>query len=135
MPVSAVLLIVLLHFIGDFVLQPRSIATNKSSSLKHLGYHMLILQTTFMVGIWHYTGQQFTGDPAGFVFCNSMAHGVTDYFTWRFYKLTVYLRDRQATKETWKYWEDWWFYTTIGIDQAIHMATAFGLYYYFLVMP
>jgi hypothetical protein len=115
------------------VLQPRSIATNKSTSLKHLGLHMMVIYTNFMFGIWLYTGERMAGNYAGFCVINACAHAVTDFFIWRFYSLTVRLRDRKATKETWKYWDDWWFYTNIGLDQAIHLATAFGLYYYFLV--
>ena len=55
---------------------------------------------------------------------------IIDASIWNIYKWSVYLRDKTATKENWKYWEDSWFYTTIGFDQLLHGITIIAILEY-----
>ena len=96
-----------MHFIADFVLQRRWVATNKSSNWLALGEHILIVFLCFL--------------PFGFTFSllNALVHMVIDKTIWNVYK---WLRGKED-KETFKFWEDDLFYTTIGFDQLLHVVT------------
>jgi hypothetical protein len=72
---------------------------------------------------------------------NSIIHGVIDSVTWKLYKLSVILRkpkelfervepDNPAIKTAmkFKYWEDHFFYLTIGLDQLLHVSTIILLF-------
>ena len=101
----------LTHFVADFIFQSRKMGQNKSSSLKWLSLHIAIIFICFL--------------PFGLKFAvlNALFHAVIDGTIWNLYKISVFLRDKTATKENWKYWQDSWFYTTIGFDQFLHGAT------------
>lgn len=105
------ILALITHYVADFVLQSRKMGQNKSSSLKYLSLHVLIIFLCFL--------------PFGlkFAFYNALIHAIIDGTIWNGYKLSVYLRDRTATKESWKYYEDDLFYSTIGFDQLLHSVT------------
>lgn len=127
-----------LHFLADFVLQSRKMGRNKSSDpiwlLKHIG----IIFAVFLIGTFNLK----------FATYNALIHAVIDAFIWKGYALTVWKRRRsllkpwymeydnpknthrkqevkQALKREFKYWEDHWFYLTIGLDQFLHAATIF----------
>ncbi|NVM46737.1 MAG: DUF3307 domain-containing protein [Candidatus Lokiarchaeota archaeon] len=106
-----ILLALLVHFVADFILQSREMGQKKSSSIKWLSLHISIIFICFL--------------PFGLEFAlyNALIHAIIDGSIWNLYKYSVYKRDKTATKETWKYYEDHWFYTTIGLDQFLHAAT------------
>lgn len=131
-----------LHFIADFLLQTREMGKKKSEHFEYLVLHLAIYSMTFVIGLvaFHFINVAImlfhvhAGAPMySVVFLNSATiwflvtlitiHGVQDWFIWKGYKITVYLRDKKATPATWKYWEDSWFYSTIGLDQLLHFAT------------
>ena len=69
-------------------------------------------------------------------FLNALIHGLIDWNIWKLYKISAYLRIKKEAKEgnfglawiaesgkNWQYWEDHWFYTTIGFDQLLHVST------------
>jgi len=105
------LLAFFIHFIADFILQSREMGEKKSSSFKWLSKHIGIIFICFL--------------PFGieFALCNAFIHMLIDACIWNIYKITVYIRDKKATKENWEYWKDGWFYDTIGFDQFLHGAT------------
>ena len=115
---SPLIFAIILHFISDFLLQSREVAKNKSSSWKHLGKHIGIIFVCFL--------------PFGLKIsaANAIVHGVIDKFIWNLYKYNVMKRiskdkkhlliDQLEAKANWKYWEDHWFYATIGLDQLLH---------------
>jgi len=118
--ITDLIIIFVLHYIGDFLLQPREIATKKSKSiivlLEHgLYYGMFML----FVGIFFFrcNGVGFLQ----FVGVNTLLHVVTDFFT---SKLTThfYLKDKHKA-----------FFDTIGVDQLIHIITILLTYKYFLI--
>jgi len=99
------------HFIADFILQSRTMGQRKSSSLKYLALHTSIIFLCFLP-----FGVEFSA-------CNAFIHAIIDNFIWNVYTASVYFRNKNATKENWKYWEDHLFYTTIGLDQLLHGLT------------
>jgi len=67
---------------------------------------------------------------------NTLVHGLIDWNIWKLYKISAYMRIKKEAEEgnfglawiaesgkNWQYWEDHWFYTTIGFDQLLHAAT------------
>lgn len=106
--VLAVLLVVWLHFICDFVLQSHQMATNKSKSNRWLGWHVVVYTIPFMVVF---------GPAYGLV--NGVLHFVTDYFTSRW------------TSKLWAEGKMHNFFVVIGLDQAMHLTcllVTFGLF-------
>lgn len=124
-----------LHLIADFVLQPRSMGTKKSEDYAYLALHIGIQYIIFVAGLSLFMD---TGTAVIFSLSNALIHGVIDWNIWKLYKLSVWKRHRsdiesiglEEFKKTWKYWEDYWFYLTIGVDQFLHGATIVGLYVY-----
>lgn len=115
---TTLILALLVHFIADFLLQSRTMGQKKSSSLKYLSMHIVIIFLCFL--------------PFGLKFAaaNALIHMLIDGTIWNVYKASVYFRDKSATPQTWKYWEDSWFYSTIGFDQLLHCITIVALMEY-----
>jgi len=134
------------HFVADFLLQSREMGKKKSSEPKWLLAHLAIQFACFLLYGWK------------FALLNTLVHGAIDWHIWRLYKLSVYVRIKRsvakleqtfAKKEgvaawfteaqreqqydheanTWQYWEDHWFYATIGLDQLLHMITIVVLFF------
>lgn len=124
--------LLVLHFIADFVLQPREMGVKKSSDLRWLGGHLAIQFLIFapLTSIL-------------FALANCAIHGVIDWFIWRGYKWTVVkciYKDSEGRdchsliSDTdysfvpprlgeWRFWLDHLFYITIGLDQMLHGIT------------
>lgn len=98
MDISIIIWIFWLHFLGDFVFQPRKIAHEKSKSIKALFIHSCIYYCFFL----------FFGLP--FAFYAGLFHFIVDFIT---SKITTALWIAKKEKE---------FFTVIGLDQAIHMT-------------
>lgn len=137
-----------LHFIADFLLQSREMGKKKSVELTWLYKHLTVQFIVFFVGL------VFFVDPANamlFSLWNIVAHGVIDWNIWNLYKLSAYKRILAEVKENywtmsdeakkdwitessknWQYWEDHWFYATIGLDQLLHILTIIALFSLFI---
>lgn len=151
-----------LHFIADFIFQSREMGQKKSSEWRWLARHLLIQFSFFLFGLGfaslftdHLTAQAIVLIPI----LNTLVHGIIDWNIWRLYKLSAGYRIKQqiykdeewsgerfagipseeymakrmkeeATK--WQYWNDHWFYTTIGFDQLLHALTIIFLVEIFL---
>ena len=131
----------ILHFIADFLLQSREMGKKKSSEPFWLAFHLWIQFNVFTAGL------VFLTDPKTaimFSLANAAIHGVIDWNIWRLYKLSAHLRIKKKSEQfnrspevaaahyemgvkNWKYWEDHWFYATIGLDQLLHAATIIAL--------
>jgi hypothetical protein len=137
-----------LHFIADFILQPRTMGKKKSESLKWLAGHLAIQLVVMAVGLSYLVDAKTALAIAGI---NAVVHGVVDWYIWRGYKWLVLKRIQAQAKKTieyrtkqqpsfaqadfliqeelkhqsahWRYWEDHWFYVTIGFDQLLHGLT------------
>lgn len=125
------------HFVADFLLQPREMGKKKSSEPKWLAAHLAIQFTCFLLFGWK------------FALANALIHGIIDWNIWRLYKLSAHLRIKRDVEalaaishvegvtfteddkrdsynvavKGWQFWEDHWFYATIGLDQLLHMST------------
>lgn len=104
------------HFIGDFILQSREIANNKSSNIFILSFHCIIYSLTlFCVSV--FIG---FGEAALFALINGVLHFVVDYVT---SKLTTYYYTKENSKM---------FFNIVGLDQLIHYSTLIVTYEMFL---
>ena len=99
-----IILIVWLHFIGDFVFQTSWMANNKSDNLLALGSHSILYMLPLFFISWQ------------FAILNGVLHFGVDYGT---SKLTSYFWEEEKTRL---------FFGTIGADQAIHFTILFLSY-------
>lgn len=93
-----IILIIWLHFVGDFLLQNDKMAISKSTSLKWLAFHSYMYAIPFLL----------FGYKLAFVI--GTMHGLVDFVT---SKITKKLSQRH---------EKHWYYVAIGFDQAIHLT-------------
>lgn len=112
--------LLILHFVSDALLQSREMALQKSENFWWLSYHCGIIFMVFWLGVWIIgpTSEQavlFSG-------LNAFTHFIIDGIIWRVYKKSVIIRHPNATKD-YKYYEDKSFYTTILLDQMLHITT------------
>lgn len=119
MNIYALLALVWVHFIADFILQTDQMAMNKSRSNYWLTVHVLSYVACFVpICVWF----KF---KAGFILTNLAAHWVTDYVSSR------------LTTKCWIAWKEGnermrhMFFVVIGADQALHM-TALVLTYFWI---
>lgn len=142
-------LLFITHFVSDFLLQSREVATKKSSEFVYLFRHLGIIWVSFFVAGQFYPGTGFY-DAAIFSFLfatlNTLIHGIIDWNIWKLYKWSVksriskqinrdYVRNEDIAQglimnqaKDWRYYEDHWFYATIGLDQLLHALTILGLW-------
>lgn len=105
--------IIIIHFIGDFVLQTDKQAKGKSKNWNDLLSHTVtyslcwIIPAILMLG---YNG-------AIFVIVTLVAHTITDYFTSR------------LNSKLWSEGKVHYFFISIGFDQVLHYIQLFLTYY------
>jgi len=101
-------LILLAHWMGDFLLQTSDMATRKSHSIKWLTYHVATYSTILLVfSFFLLPGNTFLY----YTLINALLHWVTDFFT---SKVTAkYLKQPRI------------FFTVLGMDQLIHAVTLY----------
>ena len=139
-----------LHFVADFLCQSREMGQKKSSEWRWLAKHLLIQYSFFLFGLGLFS--LFAPISASAIILipilNTIVHGIIDWNIWKAYKLSAHIRiKKSAHNETianpdwnipfenrfkeaydkgvkgWQYWNDHWFYTTIGFDQLLHSLT------------
>lgn len=104
------LILLVVHWIADFVLQTHWQASNKSKNnealLRHVGVYTLALAsyTAIVVTPWFVTGVYF-------ISLNGILHFITDYITSR-------MSSKLYVKQDWHN-----FFVVIGLDQLIHQFT------------
>lgn len=106
LPVEHLCLLIIFHFVGDFLLQSDEMAIKKSSNNKWLLIHGCMYGWLFI-----YFGILFA-------VVNTVAHLITDYFSSR------------ATSMLYKAGQRHWFFVVIGLDQMIHLLTLVISYHY-----
>ena len=106
------------HFIGDFVFQSRDMAENKSKHLGTLMQHCFIVYLTLFLAA-HFIGLETTV-AIKFALLNAVLHGLIDANIWK-----LCARRMKEKGQTFRYWKDYWFYTTIGFDQFLHVSIMF----------
>jgi hypothetical protein len=117
-PVAIQILIVLfIHTIADFFLQTKEMAMNKSSSNKALLTHVYIYTIPWLIGLVIFS----LNSVLLFIVITFIAHFITDYITSRFTK-KFYQDDKMYGFPG--------FWTTIAIDQFLHIAQLILTYYF-----
>lgn len=108
----AFIIILVAHWVGDYLLQTSKMAIQKNSSLKWLGLHVL----TYFIVLLAIVNFVFSWQVAlGYAVINGLLHLMTDFFT---SKLAGKYVERPRI-----------FYPIIGFDQMIHLIC---LYWTFL---
>ena len=113
-----ILFIMLGHWIGDFVLQPRWMGENKSKHLSILLTHaatygcFLFVWTLLVTWTMGRFDRVYTlvMTASNFAFMSMVLHGIVDAITSR---ITHWMWDKKRV---------WGFFTIIGLDQFIHFA-------------
>jgi hypothetical protein len=113
----------------------------KSTKFKVLLEHLGIQWVVLTLGLWCCMGLIPACELSAL---NTVVHGLIDWNIWRGYKISVYKRLgglhpldnahdlwRNESQE-WEYWNDHWFYATIGLDQLLHGLTLIVIYGVFL---
>jgi len=114
--------LILIHFLSDWIMQPRWMAEQKSSNFGICSYHGLItgLFLLLVYGINSMYGLKINWVMALLAAgLYTITHILQDWFVWRIYK-----KYRDTKKE---FQSDYWFYSTIAIDQAVHLVLMFAL--------
>lgn len=101
-----IIIIVWLHFVGDFVLQSDKMAKDKATCSDALLYHTVAYSAPFLMFGWK------------FALITFILHTATDYIT------SKVARGFYCRKQT-----HWWF-VTIGFDQALHLTALILTYSY-----
>lgn len=127
---GALVLLIAIHVLFDFVFQTREVAKNKSSNFNYLAPHLFIL----FIGLVLYTilSHRYTIIQGQFfVLANILAHGVIDWNIWNIYKKYTYWQCYKGKRgeliqaadqkgEKYRYWDDSVYYNFIAVDQALH---------------
>lgn len=92
------IIILVVHWIADFICQTDKMAQNKSTSFKWLSSHVSVYTLIMMVFGWKYA------------LTNGVLHLCIDFFTSR------------ATSFLWKKNDRHNFFVVIGLDQLLHTA-------------
>lgn len=121
--IKEISLIIVAHFIADFMFQTDKMALNKSSSVKWLLAHIIsytfsvfvYLAIIFKCGIV----QKSLTFAAYFALFNGASHFIVDFVTSRIMK-TLWLREERHD-----------FFVMLGVDQALHTFTLMASWIYF----
>lgn len=112
-----VYLIIILHFVSDWMLQPRKTATNKSNSIKYMLAHVVVIHIIFSILAY------FVGVSQLLIVANTLSHMLIDKFIWAGYKRSLKKANYpQEYFERNEWANDYWFYTTIAFDQILHLS-------------
>lgn len=104
--INDIILIILLHFVADFLCQMRWMALGKCTSNTVLFQHIAAYSSVFFVA-------SFLTPAFGlmFVLVNAIGHAITDWCSSRIGK---WFHEQNQM---------YWFFATLGLDQTIHMLT------------
>lgn len=102
---DTVLLVLVLHFVADYLLQSHAVMINKGKHFGTLVFHVILYSLPFFI---------FFGPVYAVI--NALIHGVVDFFSSRLNNILCEWKNPK------------WFYTNIAADQLIHISTLFITY-------
>jgi membrane-bound metal-dependent hydrolase YbcI (DUF457 family) len=117
------MLVIVSHWIADFVFQSHWMATNKSKNNIALGSHVLVYTIIIglLLGIPLYVyGNIPYNTLATWVAVNGILHFLTDYITSR------------ITSKLWQKQDYHNFFVVVGLDQVIHYTCLFATIMYLI---
>jgi len=121
------------HFISDFFFQSRNMGKKKSKEILYLILHGNILFFAFILCSFIFIEYNIA---AMISLSLVIIHCLQDWYIWRIYQYYVLVKlqnenlgctnkelKEYINSEDYKYWEDYWFYVTLGLDQLLHFIT------------
>jgi hypothetical protein len=114
--IFAVFVILLIHWIADFVLQTNYQAQNKSSSNKALTLHVVVYTVVTTI-LWAVAFGSIGEKGLIVLLATFCSHWITDYITSR------------VNKKLWEKKQVHDFFVSIGFDQLLHFAQLFITFY------
>lgn len=104
------------HYVGDYLLQTREMANNKSTSIKHLLKHVGVytgsLVLLLLIGNFtNFAGQLDVVNILMYATFNGLIHFATDLYTSR------------AIKKAWETGQEYKTFSIMGLDQLIHSVS------------
>lgn len=122
MVIELIIAILLGHFIGDWLLQPRWMAKSKTIDVVILISHVILVSLNFLTFVALYGLIYFINIHydvlLSILLINAIIHAIQDNIIWRWYK---------KTKHANQFYDDKLFYDTIACDQLLHLCTIFVL--------
>jgi hypothetical protein len=117
-----IIIIILIHWVADFLLQTQKMAINKSKDNYWLFLHVLVYSL-----IWFFIGLFFFNIIIVLLFSiiTFICHFITDYFTSR-WTSKLYKQE--------KYYGFPAFFSVIGLDQFLHYLQLIICYEYFTTL-
>lgn len=113
--------LIILHFLSDWILQPRAVAKRKTTNIMWLLKHLIVIHCTFALFSF------VVGIPQWVCLINTVAHGLIDKTVWKLFSLTRGPFNEEYLKYN-KHAEDYWFYFTIAVDQTLHICLLIFLF-------
>ncbi|MAU26707.1 MAG: hypothetical protein CMH48_14655 [Muricauda sp.] len=105
------IVLLLAHWVGDYLLQTNNMALKKHHSLKWLSLHILVYTAVLLV----FCNLVFSWQIAlGYAVINGLLHFITDFFT---SKLAAKYHGKRRI-----------FYSILGFDQFVHMVCLYWAY-------
>lgn len=120
-------LLILVHFIADFICQDEKWANNKSTSIRALLSHTLTYSAVFCF-ICLFIPQLVFQDSIKFglfILSTFVFHSLTDFIT------SKIVKSKFDKKEYGSNIPNFGAFTVIGIDQVLHYGQLFGCYHIF----
>lgn len=126
---DVVVLVFLLHYLADWILQSLEMGREKSNKFNVLCQHIFVIFLVIFAGTIPLLGLE---QAAVFSGANALTHAVIDWNIWRIYRLTVKLRHPKVPEDelrkTFKFWEDPVFGHFLGLDQLAHYVILYLIY-------
>jgi len=117
------------HYLADWVLQSPKMGREKSSKLTVLAMHISIIFGIIFLGTSYFLGVQ---EALKLSAINALTHAIIDWNIWRFYRVSVYLRNKDRDikdlQKNYKYWLDPVFGYFLGFDQLLHFIILYVIY-------
>jgi len=162
MDLAPIITILIAEYVGDFLLQDREMALNKSNNIDYLFLHIFYIFSSLLIGLSLLSVFYLVEISSVFKFVASYCfiHAVQDWFIWNIYKaITKRKIERQIEyemlekgvhggdlfdnvlqrrlddfKTNKEYAEDKMFYDFIGLDRLLHTITLIALFSVFFYL-
>ncbi len=107
--------IIIIHFVGDWMLQRRKVAENKTTSILAMGEHVILVALSLLpLFLFSKTSLYSLGIYLA-------VHVIQDLIVWKTF--IIYAKSQQKLmSDPYPYWKSYWFYFTIALDQILHLT-------------